>query len=49
MRWLNSITDSMYMNFSKVREIVEDRGVCHNIESQRVGYDLVTELQQKQY
>ena len=26
MRWLDSITDSMNMNLSKFREIVEDRG-----------------------
>ena len=29
MRWLNSITDSMDMNLSKLREIVEDRGAWH--------------------
>ena len=26
MRWLDSITDSVDMNLSKLREIVEDRG-----------------------
>ena len=26
MRWLNSITDSMDVNLSKLREILEDRG-----------------------
>ena len=26
MRWLDSVTDSMDMNLSKLQEIVEDRG-----------------------
>ena len=26
MRWLDSITDSVDMNFSKLQEIAEDRG-----------------------
>ena len=26
MRWLDNITDSMYMNLSKLQEIVKDRG-----------------------
>ena len=29
MRWLDSIIDSMDMNLSKLREIVEDRGAWH--------------------
>ena len=29
MRWLDSITDSMGMNLSKLREIVTDREACH--------------------
>ena len=28
MRWVDSITDSTEMDFSKAREIVEDRGAC---------------------
>ena len=28
MRWLDSITDSMDMNLSKLRKLVEDRGAC---------------------
>ena len=29
MRWLDSITDSMYMKLSKLRETVKDRGAWH--------------------
>ena len=28
MRWLDSIIDSVDMNFSKLQEIVEDKEVC---------------------
>jgi len=31
MRWLDSIIDSMEMNFSQLQEIVEDRGAWHAI------------------
>ena len=30
MRWLESIINSMNMNWSKLREIVEDREACHS-------------------
>ena len=29
MRWLDTITDSMDMNFSRLQEIVEDSGAWH--------------------
>ena len=31
MRWLESITDSVGMNLSKLWETVEDRGVWHGV------------------
>ena len=31
MRWLDSIIDSMEMNFSQLQEIVEDTGAWHAI------------------
>ena len=41
MRGLDSITDSMDMNLSKLREIVEDRGVwgaaVHGVANSRTG------------
>ena len=44
MKWLDSITDSMDMNLSKVRETVtEVPGVLQSMESQRAGRDLATE------
>ena len=33
MRWLESITDSMDMNLSKLWEIVKDRGAWHTAVS----------------
>ena len=42
MRWLDSITNSVDMNLSKLREIVEDRGawraiVCEVSKSQQLN------------
>ena len=45
--WLDSITDSMDMNLSKLQEIVNDRGTrVPSMGSQRVGHDLATEQQE---
>ena len=45
MRWLESITDSVNMNLSKLQEIMRDREAWGAMESQRVGHDLTTEQQ----
>ena len=49
MRWLDSITDSMDMNLSKLRKIVEDRGagMLQPMGSQGVRHNLATEQQQQ--
>ena len=48
MRQLESISNSMDKNLSKLQETVEDRGACgmpvHVLQS--VGHDIVTEQQQ---
>ena len=48
MRWLDSITDSMDMNLSKLGEIARDRGSwCAAVHgSKEVGHVLATEQQQ---
>ena len=45
IRWLDSITNSLDMNLSKLLEIVEDREACvlQSMGSQRVGHDSVTQ------
>ena len=45
MRWLDSITNSVEMNLSKVQEMAKsgDPGVLQSMGSKRVGHDLPTE------
>ena len=50
MRWLDSITDSMDMNLSKVWKIVRKRESWHATQymgSQKVRHDLTNEQQEK--
>ena len=48
IRWLDSITNSMDMNFSKLQDTVKDREAWRAAVRglQRVGHDLATEQQQ---
>ena len=40
MRWLDGITDSTVMNFSKLQEMVKERGACilQTMGLQRTGH-----------
>ena len=53
MRWLDSITHSMDMNLSKLREIAEYReawrAAVHGVGLQRAGHNLATEQQSLSY
>ena len=49
MRWLDSNTDSMDMNLSKLQEIKKGKPrMLQSMGLQRVGYDLMTEQQQQE-
>ena len=43
MRWLDSVTNPVDMNLTKLWETVEDRGPWQSVGSQRIGYDLAIE------
>ena len=47
MGWLDSITDSVDMNLSKLQEIAKDKGAWHAAVpgTQRVGHNLATRQQ----
>ena len=47
LRWLDSLTDAMDMNFGKLWEMVRDRKAwtLQSRGSQRVGHDWVTDQQ----
>ena len=49
MRWLDNITDSVNVNLSQLREIMEGRkpGMLQSMGSQRVVHGLANEEQQK--
>ena len=46
MRWLDSIIDSMYTNWSKLQEMVEDRGawsdIVHGVEKSQTQLSVST-------
>ena len=48
MKWLDSITDSMNMNLSKLWEIVEDREGWHATVHGVAASDMIWSLKQQQ-
>ena len=47
MRWLNRLTDSMDMSFSKLQDIVKDRGAWEaTVHGVTKSYNLATQQQQ---
>ena len=47
MTWLDSITNSMDINLSKLQETVQERGAWHVAVMQRVGHNLAPEQQKE--
>ena len=42
VRWLDGITDSMYLNLSKLQEVVEDKEAWHAIHGVKTESDMIS-------